>query len=186
MYQGKCDAWILHLLFLLFSPPLLYFFTPSLFSSFSFLFQFILPACLPVYIFCHSLGRKTTGCEGGICSNLSPEKTFVLIFLQCWGVSSHLRSAEIWLGPSCMHGGHLGGNQCWKNTQVCLLMVNSALTKSLQSHKVWERWPVFWVLMPQTLCHCRSQGPLCRKVNWMDGMQFCVYIDPSGYLQFLS
>ncbi|KAJ1071221.1 hypothetical protein K5549_020314, partial [Capra hircus] len=60
--------------------------------------------CLPVYRFCHSLERKTTGCEGGICSNLSLDKTFVLIFLQCWGApdlhSAMKRTEDMVIGLS--------------------------------------------------------------------------------------
>ncbi|XP_017905387.1 PREDICTED: PFOXic isoform X1 [Capra hircus] len=54
--------------------------------------------------FCHSLERKTTGCEGGICSNLSLDKTFVLIFLQCWGApdlhSAMKRTEDMVIGLS--------------------------------------------------------------------------------------
>lgn len=66
-----------------------------------------------------------------------PDKTLVLIFFQGWGMNSHLLPAEVWLG-SCMHRSCLGGNQRWQNSQVWLLTINSALTKSLQSQNTWE------------------------------------------------
>ncbi|KAM7248653.1 hypothetical protein CapIbe_000692 [Capra ibex] len=65
-----------------------------------------------VYRFCHSLERKTTGCEGGICSNLSLDKTFVLIFLQCWGApdlhSAMKRTEDTVIGLSGIQ--HLEGD----------------------------------------------------------------------------
>lgn len=97
MYQSKCGSWILHLLsfssFLCPLSPLFILSFPSPFPLF-FLSQFFLPLSLLVYIIYHSLGRKTTGCKGGTCSNLSPDKTFVRSIVNHFLKTSNTRDNE--------------------------------------------------------------------------------------------